>query len=459
MRLYKKIFFIFILFSYLLFCKKNVYAQKNEPEEYVQENFLRYDNHLYKPQIKCVQWQNYYRQNVLVPLLYLNLPQQALTLLFDELIQTTSAQTYPPPLAYTLIHCNAQWQPTPNFSPFEYLNGFTEANITNYQYSYNTTQPYISYSLQIPNNDISFKLSGNYILKIFENTKDKRLILTQKIMVAEPLLQVQSTLQTAGQRRYTDTHQTLNLQVQYKKLDTTNPLTDFKIALLQNGNWQNAQWINPTNLNIFDHTFEVWNEKQSIFDSGHEFRFWDTRNLTTLNDNTEKITQNNDSINFYHSYQKTDFLRIAHQNNELLHKNFKFSDLNGNFIIGTAFNKKTKWWRRTDPEYVYTHLQLKVNQPFTSGNVYVIGAFNQFQIADNYQLLYNPKSTCYEAVLFEKQGLYNYLYILVPDIKGAPIDFTAIESTKYSTENEYLVLIYYQSFAQRYDTLVGYYFF
>ena len=91
--------------------------------------------------------------------------------------------------AYTIIHCDANWQLS-ELSPNEYLDGYTEAFIADYQFSKNTKVPYIHYSLQIPNKEIQITRSGNYILKIYPENKPDNPILTKKFYVVDPQCQI-----------------------------------------------------------------------------------------------------------------------------------------------------------------------------------------------------------------------------------------------------------------------------
>ena len=52
-----------------------------------------------------------------------------------------------------------------------------------------------------------------------------------------------------------------------------------------------------------------------------------------------------------------------------------------------------------------------------------------------------------------KQGYYNYQYILQND--GNPSSQKTLEGDYWETENSYTILIYYKSFTDRNDQLIG----
>ena len=45
-------------------------------------------------------------------------------------------------LKYTFIHCTHDWQPS-QLNPIEYIDGFMEEDITQYDHSFNTIEPYM----------------------------------------------------------------------------------------------------------------------------------------------------------------------------------------------------------------------------------------------------------------------------------------------------------------------------
>ena len=49
------------------------------------------------------------------------------------------------------------------------MNGFNGEPIEDYEKSFNTTVLYTHYSLRIPNENISLKLSGNYKLTVYND--------------------------------------------------------------------------------------------------------------------------------------------------------------------------------------------------------------------------------------------------------------------------------------------------
>jgi hypothetical protein len=111
-----------------------------------------------------------------------------LRLSFDDF----SEETYL--FKYTLIHCDANWQ-TSDMEQMEYLDGFYEGEIRDYEFSFNAIPGYIHYDLVFPNNEVRIRLSGNYILKVYVDTPDdENVVFTRRFFVVEQLVKVQATI-------------------------------------------------------------------------------------------------------------------------------------------------------------------------------------------------------------------------------------------------------------------------
>ena len=85
---------------------------------------------------------------------------------------------------YSLTHCNASWVPS-GLVDSEFLDGFNEGVIDQYDFSRATTVHYVHYSLTIPNEQVNPKLSGNYLLKIYRESDPGEILLQCRFMLSE----------------------------------------------------------------------------------------------------------------------------------------------------------------------------------------------------------------------------------------------------------------------------------
>ena len=147
----------FLLFSLTAFAQKKNRKEKKvkkekKTEAYFNPKTLRYDNFVYEENIKTVLLHEA-SHPLNEPFIQLN-SNEFLILSFDELGE--EANNY----SYKIVHCTADWQES-DIDAFDYIDGFTQNDIAEYEYSFNTLQDYVQYRLAIPNEDIRLTKSGN----------------------------------------------------------------------------------------------------------------------------------------------------------------------------------------------------------------------------------------------------------------------------------------------------------
>ena len=91
---------------------------------------------------------------------------------FDRISDNSSNR-----LRYKIIHCDAEWKPSRDISEIDYLDGFNDNLIDDYAISLNTTVNYTHFGLDIPNRDVTFKISGNYVVQVYEEDDEDNILL------------------------------------------------------------------------------------------------------------------------------------------------------------------------------------------------------------------------------------------------------------------------------------------
>ena len=123
-----------------------------EEVDYFESNILSYENKIYKDSINTIQLAP--RGNQFgFPIINLNTDDR-LMLSFDYLSDEHKIYNY------QLVHCDSKWNPS-GISSMEYIDGFENGDITDYEFSFNTIQEYIHYSLQFPSLNMKIVVSGN----------------------------------------------------------------------------------------------------------------------------------------------------------------------------------------------------------------------------------------------------------------------------------------------------------
>ncbi len=364
------------------------------------------------------------------PVIFLN-EQNQLTLAFDELDSDYRL------FAYTLIHCDAQWRIS-ELSPNEYLQGYIEDYIEDYTFSINTKVPYIHYSLQIPNDAIQFRYSGNYILKIYPENDEENPIITKKLYVVDPLCTIGGEIIAPSNPELLKSAQEIYFKVNISGLNSYFPSREISTQIQQNGRYDNQiNQLEP--LSIKDGILDFNLQKGNIFPGLNTFRFFD---FSSLDYNSEYVY----AINKEGSVDEIELLLSKSRAN----KTYKNEPTQfGKFFI------ETKDYQNTDieSEYAMVHFLYYSESPFLNGDVYLLGGFDLWSLS--HKLNYDFASHVYETKLLLKQGYYSYQYALKQkNTKTA--DVAAIEGSFFQTPNTYTIRVYYRAPGTTYDQLVGY---
>lgn len=262
-------------------------------------------------------------------------------------------------------------------------------------------------------------------------------------MVVDPILRITSKMSSPANVGQFKTHQEIDFEIDHQDVRIKNPRNEIKVVVRQNGRWDNAiTGLEP--LFIKNNLLQYNYQGKIVFPAGKEFRFLDIRTFRYKREKIADITQNED--NYEVTVFKESSRAYSVYNNRI--------DLNGRFVIEDLENQNSDPNLRGD--YADVFLSIGQNLDFENSDVYILGNFCNWQLRDEYKLIYSQEARAYVAQLFLKQGYYDYMYAVVPH-DSQKIDLEALEGNWHETENEYSILVYFRPFGQRYDRLVGYY--
>ena len=86
-------------------------------------------------------------------------------------------------LGYRVRYCNSDWTISDLFYS-EFIDGFQEEYLDDYEFSFNTIVDYANYGIVLPNKSLGFKLTGNYVIEVFDTESDL-VLLSKRFMVAQ----------------------------------------------------------------------------------------------------------------------------------------------------------------------------------------------------------------------------------------------------------------------------------
>ena len=343
-------------------------------------------------------------------------------------------------LRYSVTHCNADWQPS-QLVESEYVSGFNYADIDDYAPSEATYVHYYNYQFTLPNSDMEFLVSGNYLLSVYEQDDPSKILFQTRFSVCEGKVSVFSQVTSRTDIEYNNRFQQVSFDIRYKPNQIKDPYSEFTCIVSQNSRDDNAVVVNrPTMVGVDHVTYE--HNRDLIFAAGNEFRRFETVNAHNINMGVQ-------SIRYYEPMYHA-VLMVDEPRNELQYLYDKTQY--GRFTIrnAEAFGENA-----LQADYMITHFSLNTLGKLNGGNVWLYGEFLEGYPASQAMMNYDASSGCYTADLLLKQGAYNYMYLWVPD--GTTVGQTSlIEGDHYETVNEYLVKVYDHPTGERYDRFVGY---
>jgi hypothetical protein len=409
------------IYALLFFLYGNSHAQTN----------IQYENKDYVDHVKSVRFHaanlgTYY------PIVGLNTGGGSLQLSFDDL-NPGDARTF----KYTVIHCDSDWKPS-QLSYFEYLDRFEEGDMNDYQFSFQTAQPYVHYRLFLPNRDINWTLSGNYLLFVYEEEPDKP-ILTRRFIVAEQIVNILPQMAIPGDISKNRTHHEIDFVVNHEGIDFRNARNDISATVLQNGRWDNAVMDIPPYLERSGEILDFNYQNRISFEAGREWRQIDLRSLRFPSADIADVTRYDDGF----------FVTLLKDLKRAGNPYSGYNDLNGAYVIE---NKDMNNEELTS-EYCKVLFSLYSPTKYENQDIYLFGAMSNWELKKEFKMAYNEQYDSYMGNPMLKQGFYSYQYVIVD--KDGNKDFETLEGNDYQTENEYTIIIYYHPFGARYDQVIA----
>ena len=334
---------------------------------------------------------------------------------------------------YVIEHFDYDWTPS-RLMKSEYLDGMDNLRIFNYENSFNTYQIYSHYRLQIPNPQTRLKVSGNYLIKIFDENDD--LVFSRKFMIMEQQVGVGVQIKRSRNVALINEAQTVDFSIKSNNLNLNNPTETVKTVIVQNNNLKTAIYDLKPQYTLGNELVYRYNDN-SLFWGGNEYLFFENKDVRMANLGIQYI----DLQDLYHSYLYTDIDRSS--------RKYTYNpDINGGFKI-TVLDRQDP---SIEADYTYVHFSLLAEE-FLNQSVYVYGGFNNFSISDDNKMIFNVEKGIYEVSMLLKQGFYNYKYVVVDD--DNTLFEGAVSGNFDETENNYKVIVYYRDLGARYDKIIG----
>jgi len=393
-----------------------------------QNQTLRNEDFIYKNNIKTVIFRlagTMFDK----PIIRLN-SGDILDLQFDDM--DSEGKTY----SFTVFHCNADWS-TSDLNYMEYLDGFPESYVYQYDMSFNTIVKYNHYSFSFPNQDLKPKISGNYILMVYEDNDKNNIVLTRRFWIVDNKIEIKGKVTKSRIVKSITTSQEISFSFSSDFIQ--NPFDNLYVCVAQNNRQDNINCgITPTYIKgnelIYDKPGDI------LFPGGNEYRFFNIKNHEYAIGRIESISFENPN------YRYKLFPDIEEASRPYTYR----QDINGERLI-TADNTENA---DLEADYAFADFELQYKNPELKGDFYVFGALSDWNISDEFKMKYDIESKSYKTSLLLKQGFYNYEYVFVKN-GSSVFENSQVEGCHYETENKYTIFVYYRFPGKVYDELIG----
>ncbi|WP_111599690.1 type IX secretion system plug protein [Chitinophaga skermanii] len=387
--------------------------------------------HIYMPNIRTVKL-NLVGDYLTYPIISLN-GSEKVELNFDDL--DNDVKSY----FYTLVLCNADWS-VAQVNQVDYLRGFAEVPIRDYQFSSVSFQRYTHYRIELPGQNCYPRKSGNYLLKVYLDGDTSKLAFTKRLLVVDNRAGVTGFISQPVNPKFFKTHQKVNFAVNTQMLNVNNPFDQVKIVILQNNRWDNA--IRNLKPMFLKGTIIEYNaENDCLFPGSKEWRWVDLRSFRLQTERVQKSDYRRNGTDIW-------VMPDAERSNT---RYFYLKDINGQYFPGTLDGTDPS----TQGDYALVHFSYPSPEPLAGFDMYLYGELTGYEYDVRNKLTYNAQTKAYEGNLFLKQGYYNYMYGTVDRFNNTGLSMEITEGDSWETENNYTILVYFRALGGRADELVG----
>ncbi len=353
---------------------------------------------------------------------------ESIFLEFDDLL--ANEQDY----YYKIIHCDYDWKPS-RLLKSQYLKGIDNQRILDYENSYTTLQPYSNYKLTIPNENVGVKVSGNFILEVYNSGND--LQFSRKFVVYKDLVTVSGVIKRSRDFTFLNEKQVVQFNLNPGSFKLVNPKNEVKVAILQNYHWPTALFNIAPQFTMGTELVYKYDQETAFF-GGNEYLNFDTKDLRVSSSEISHI----EIGDLYQHYLFPDTFRAD--------KPYTYyPDINGDFVVRALQGDDSS----REAEYTEVHFSVPYNPVVGLDNVYIYGKFNNYALTPENKMTYNENNGMMEGILKLKQGFYNYKYVVERD--DETVDLNPISGNFHVTENTYLILVYYRNFGDIFDSVIG----
>ncbi len=351
---------------------------------------------------------------------------KALTLEFDLMNREGR------PLSIYFYHADRNWNR--DLSPNQFLESYRDDDLVEYRPSQGTVVPYVHYTYRFPNDDIRFRLSGNYVLRVTERGQEDAVLFERAFFVTDEvgsLTMGSESIVVPGQSEQT-----------VRPVARFNPPTNLRgdpfgytTCFVRNGRLSDTRCKDRPRLS---------NQPKLAFELDRNRAFAPT---------TADYTVDLSNLRGGAQVERTD--RTVTPIRALLEPDYaQFSGRaldatlnNGQILIREALTAYSDPARTA--EYVRTTFAfVPPEERPLAGGVVVAGSFSGMDATRGTEMDWKPTRSRYEGEVLLKQGHYQYFYQA-----SDPLLRKTVRESQSRLQNTYTTFVYYEDASKSTDRL------
>jgi hypothetical protein len=336
------------------------------------------------------------------------------------------------PLTVYFVHANREWER--DLSPSRVLESYHNDRLVDYRVSQGTEVPYVHYEYRFPNDDIRFRISGNYILRVTEQGRRDSVLFERPFFISDEAGQLQlgaEAIMVPGQRQ-----QSLRPIARYNPPAALrgDPF-GYSVCFVRNGRLPDTR-CQSRPLLAQQPRLEFELERGEAFAPVTADYTVDLGNLR----GGGKIERTNRTASPLEVLLEPDYAQFSGQDLD--------ASLNGQIVVRAAVDGRAN--PALTAEYVQTTFAfVPPRERPLAGDVRVAGSFSGMDPTRGTQMQWMPMRGRYEGEVLLKQGLYEYFYH-TPDARLQD----AVRQSQARLQNTYTSFVYYEDPSESTDRLL-----
>jgi len=355
------------------------------------------------------------------PVINLN-SSEKLSLEFDYLGESTKQ------FKIQVSHRSKTWEESPLPIDF-YLSGFSEVYFSGGSKSFSQRPSYYHYSYEFPNSQLNFKVSGNYLLSVYDYNSNE-LLFRLPFFVTENKGSLVTRIESVYVRRE-DLRPEDQPFSRYSYPDFVEfPQFDLSYVYVQNQFWGRYRVVDNSDTSTPE-TVNFHLSRDRAFLGNYEFNMLDLRNLSADRQQILEVQQGEIPPKV------------------ILRRDIQSLDLKPGFAPNGRFGIPID---SRSAAYASVQFRLETAEKIPGyEKVYLVGDFNNWTISENNRMQYNAQNGLWEGQAYIKEGEYAYKYVI---LKNGDMDDLSLDQGFLRTGQSYVTLVYFNDPTRNFDRLL-----